>query len=208
MITPRSRRFRDEDGISLVELIVVTLILGIVSGVIVSATISSLQASRRAQDRVIALNELTISLERVSREIRAAYELDPTVLTDIGDANSVIAANVQRDGEVFRHRFYLDETVTPTVLRSDLYRDDAGTDVLIHTAELVIDTANTEVGEKLVRYYAADGLELECAPPDTLVECTDRLSGAQFVELRLVRALPEQSPLIVQTLVNIRSSRF
>lgn len=207
-MTIHPRRRDDEGGLTLIELLVVILILGIVSSIVLSATVAGLKATRRSQDRVVALNELTTSLERVAREVRAAYEIDLTGLPNIASANSYIGANVERAGKVFKNTFFLSTTSGVTQLRVRIDQVVGAVVTPGLQAALITSTANNNTDLKLVTWYDAAGLELTCLPADTVTLCAERLGAAHYIELKLVRELAEQNPVIVQTVVNIRSTRI
>lgn len=56
----------------LVELMVVMLILGVAGSVAVAGVVSGMESSRHSQDRLEALHETQMVIQRVSREIRAS----------------------------------------------------------------------------------------------------------------------------------------
>lgn len=67
------RLSRDGDaGSTLVELLVVMLILGVVGGIVVAGVTSGLRTTSHAQARVDSLAKTQMTIERVSREMRAA----------------------------------------------------------------------------------------------------------------------------------------
>ncbi|QBI21505.1 prepilin-type N-terminal cleavage/methylation domain-containing protein [Egibacter rhizosphaerae] len=65
----------NEDGFTLVELLVVVLLLGVLGAAITSGIVSAHSAQRAQIERSDALAELRTAAERVSRDVRAADPL-------------------------------------------------------------------------------------------------------------------------------------
>lgn len=66
-----------EDGVTLVELLVVMVIGGIIASAVVSTVVSTLQAERQTRDIAVVLNEARAALDRARKEIREARRLYP-----------------------------------------------------------------------------------------------------------------------------------
>jgi prepilin-type N-terminal cleavage/methylation domain-containing protein len=92
------RRLRDDEGITLVELLVTLVILGVVSGITAAAMVRGLQTSTTVQNRI----DTTISLQEaqtaITRQLRSACPV-----TAIGPYS--VEVKVNRAGQVERHRF-------------------------------------------------------------------------------------------------------
>ncbi len=205
-------RTEQEHGFSLIELLVVLVVFSVVGGIVMSATISGLEATRRAQQRVQALNELTVSIERIGRELRAASAVDATRLDLVArDANAQVAVTVQRGDREYSLLYYLDEATVPSTLRFNVEASDL--DGLRIPSEdraavFVTNAGNADAGVPLVRYFRSDGTEL-CAGAISDADCLAELGEAAYMELAVARLLTDQSePIIVRTTVAIRSTRF
>lgn len=88
----------DESGFTLVELLVVTVILGVVGAITVAGVVRGMQTSAHAQDRVEALTATETTLERISRELRAA---DPLCAIEPGAVSLI----VERDQRLLYHHY-------------------------------------------------------------------------------------------------------
>lgn len=74
---------QDDDGFTLVELLVVIVLVGIIGGTVVTSVVRSLDVTQRATSRVEALTDMQRAMERMSRNIRVAEPQgsSPLVLT-------------------------------------------------------------------------------------------------------------------------------
>lgn len=89
---------RGEDGITLVELIVVIGLLAVVGSVFVSGVAGGFRASSLVQARQEAMSELQVSVQRMTRDLRAAA---PAQLVTVG-ANPSISVRVFKAGSCRR----------------------------------------------------------------------------------------------------------
>lgn len=103
-------RWLDEDdtGFTLVELLIAVTLLAILSSVFLGGIVSAFRGSETAHARIETLQALQLTMENVSREIRAANSHD-TVQAAVRTAN---ASTVQFD--VFRAQ---DPLAAPVALR-------------------------------------------------------------------------------------------
>jgi prepilin-type N-terminal cleavage/methylation domain-containing protein len=212
MLTHARRTVGRDGGFTLVELLVVLLLLGVVGSIITTSVITAFTSTRRGEARVHALNDLQRGLERVGRELRAA---DPLVLEPGMDPSAGIGAEIVRRGERIAYRYYLVEVGESVELREDIVRRTLGGQVIEQQEGLFIaDVANVETGTPLFTYYYTDPStrqlrEVDCeADGLTETQCLQRHTTATQVRLTLEKLLPEQSPIRVETVVNIRSVRL
>lgn len=91
-------RRSDESGFTLVELLVVMVILGVVGAITVAGVVRGMQTSAHAQDRVEALTATETTLERITRELRAA---DPLCAVEPGAVSLI----VERDQRLLYHHY-------------------------------------------------------------------------------------------------------
>jgi prepilin-type N-terminal cleavage/methylation domain-containing protein len=83
-VTPWTGRARDDEaGLTLIELLVTMIIMGVISAVVTAGIVTSLTDQRRERTRLDAVSSSQVVLERVSKDLRAA---NPLVA---GDSSSV-----------------------------------------------------------------------------------------------------------------------
>ena len=204
-----------ERGSTMVELMVVLVLMGVIGSIVTGAVVSSLTTSRQADSRMSAMSDLQRGIERVGRELRVADRLE---LDSNGDFAESIGARVYRGGQRVTYRYYIaepDDGEGNPELREDVRRETVDGDLIEEQEGLFIaDIANLETGTDLFTYYAVDPdteelEELDCdAKGWSESECRVRHSTASQIRLRLEKLLPEQEPMRVETVVNIRNTRF
>lgn len=91
-----------DDGVSLVELLVVVLLMGVIGSVVVTSLVRGMNASLRTQDRFDGLADLQQSVDRVTGVLRGA---DPLFIPASTPAGSVAAADVWNATLTQRERF-------------------------------------------------------------------------------------------------------
>ena len=200
----REGRIRDE-GFTVVELLVVMVLLGVIGTITVSAVISSAQASSSAEDRMRALNDLQAGVERVGRELRAAQSMAP----HLGDDPSYgMSSQITRDGDRWRYDYYLDTDDNGDIgLFEDIFRFDADGDLIEQREGIFItDIANLDLDEPVFEYFHRDG-DGDLEPVDCDAQPT-RCATAKQVRLTLWKNIPDQDPISVETVVNVRNMRY
>ena len=181
-MTALQRLRHEEEGWTLVELLVAMTLVVVVGAIVVSSVTAAYSATRRGQDRVAALNELQDGMERMSREARAAIALHGT------DADELVA-DVCRGGDRLRMTYALDDTSAQVRETVEVYTA-TGTDVRRDVPAFM---ERVEGGEPTFRYLDGDGEET--AEPDEV----------RRIEIVLVRDLPEDSEIEVHTSALLRN---
>ncbi len=209
MSMSRHRRERCEQGFALVELLVVLVILGVVGGIVTTAVVTSLRASSATTSRVIALDELQTAMQRVSRDLRAA---ELFIITDSTAVDREVTVVVFRNGE--------EQEVTYRVENRDgvdvLVREDTGQTLitLVDNCEVPDEEPDGDEGaaetdpiascaEPVFTYLNSDGTEIVCDG-----DCANAYSKARQVEIRFIRGINDREPVIVESLVNVRNTRY
>lgn len=218
MLTGHRRRLhdvliQDQRGFSLVELLVVIVLLGAVGAVVTASIVSGTQSLTKGHARIDALNDLQKGLDRIGRELRAA---DPLVLDPGRDYANKLGAEVTRDGRQLRYTYYLVTTAAGTELQQDIeVLDSSGAVVSSETGLFITSIANPSMSPPvpMFRYYDGAGAEISCDDLDTTTgagqsACRDRHLTAAQVRFTIARELPRQEPIVLQSVVNVRNTRF
>lgn len=187
-------RYRDHDGFSLVELLVVMVLLGIVGAIAATGISRGLQADREAQSRIEAFEDIQIAVERVSRDVRAA-----TTLIDIEPRD--IRFEVVRDGSCVEHRYWVDEN--GDLRAADVqFTDDCETPS--GSGERILVPA-IEPGSTVFIYETDE--YLEDADGNRQRTSTEAVGDVRFVTITMTRSLVDQRPVTVRTVVGLRNAR-
>lgn len=207
-------RSRDDRGVSLVELMVVTVLLVVVGGIVVSGVVSAHGVARHAESRVQALTAIHQAVAGVTREIRAADSRDLT------DAPLGAASPSSLETDVFRgdpvQRMRLTYTVTDGVLteRRRVWAPGAAVSDPPESAanRTLLTGLVTGGGLPLFAYHAADGSCITGCTNDSgtyvgTAVPTAALDEVAQVRLRVRRALDGgRSPIEVFTRVALRNA--
>lgn len=173
-------RPRQEDGFTLVELLVVILLLGVVGSVVTAGLVSAMQHTRDSQERIYAMAELQRGAERITRELRAAC---PVMAIDDDD----VTVAVQRGDQTTYHQFY---------------RDDS--DRLRHAVKETADEVPTG-GNVLLSGLPDDGVPIFTYLDDSAQE-VDVARNVHVVRINLRNELPAQDQTVeVATTTSLRN---
>jgi Tfp pilus assembly protein PilE len=203
---------RDETGLTLVELLTVIVILGVIGGFVTNTVITALEATRKGEARVMALNDLQRGVERVGRELRAAEELK---IVPGSDPSGNVGAQVVRNGQRITYRYYLVDVGDGVELREDVVRRTlSGNFIDARNGLFIADIANLDTNTPLFTYYVTNPTTGQLAKIDcdgeglTTTQCEQRHATATQIQLTLEKLLPEQPPIQVETIGNVRSVRI
>ncbi|HEX2027499.1 MAG TPA: prepilin-type N-terminal cleavage/methylation domain-containing protein [Nitriliruptorales bacterium] len=197
----------DESGLTLVELLVVLVIVGVATAIATATMIDSLGATRRADERIQALTEVQTASRRLTREIRvadgAAYPATADGEILVGDSDE-IQVDVYRAGTRIRFRYYTATVGGVEVLREQqtVFSPPTSSSGAVGTARTVVERlANGSNGTPVFVYLTEDGVTAPDGDGDGSPEEVAR------VQITLVRALPEQSDITIDTAVGLRNAR-
>lgn len=180
-----------DGGFTLVELLVTTLIFGVVSAIVGMSLIQGLESSRRVQQRTEANQTATLALERLARHVRAAAPLASIT------ADTIEVENVE--GSVCRRYRYTYDGSAGTIVER--------TSPCTATSGPGITTVGTTTSRTLLRNIANDAAQ-------PILSWTDRsgtpaVSAAQtaVVDIRVVVDPAESPEFEVRSSVTLRNAR-
>lgn len=209
MLTAREggRRRADESGLTLVELLIVLVIVGVVGAIATATMVDSLGATRRADERIQALTELQTASRRITREIRVAdgraYDATADGQVLFGDGDE-LQLDVYRAGTRIRFRYYTETVGGVEVLREvqTVFSPPTSSTGTAGAPRTVVQRlANGSTATPVFVYLTEDGVTAPDGDGDGSPEDVAR------VQVTLVRALPEQRAITVDTAVGLRNAR-
>lgn len=153
----------DEDGFSLVELLVVVLILGVIGGITLTGLVQGFRTSARADARIEAFTDLQRASERVSRDLRRGVWTD-TYVTPTAPAGcrylelapDALTLVIFETGTRYLHQYQLTAgvlTLTRSTWNGTTWQSAA-------TQEVVRGLTNGTAAEPVFSYLDADGVDL------------------------------------------------
>lgn len=180
------RRLDDEQGFTLVELLV-TIALSLTIVTIASGSvIQALQTQRRQVQQVAIQAEANKALERMTRELRAA---NPLLGTPTAPTAGQASVQVTR-GSVRTTTTYALAATTPGRQRIDEARtvEDLGAGTTATTTTTLLDGLALPSGVALFTYHGDDGAPITTAPINP--------AAVRSVTVRLILALPETTAVL------------
>ncbi|MDP9406284.1 MAG: hypothetical protein M3O86_06760 [Actinomycetota bacterium] len=184
------RRFADERGLGLVEVLVAVTLLVVVAGVVADGVITGFVSTRRGQDRVEALTDVQKVVERMSRELRSACPVR------VAEPHRVVVDGY-RQGQRLRFEYTL--PAGSDVLNEKRQRFDPATGAWVTLSDKPFAPAitNRTATPTLATFSYYD---------ETNAATTNPVEAVRL-GIALRRQLPEQKPIRVETIVNARNAR-
>ncbi|MGH3665814.1 MAG: prepilin-type N-terminal cleavage/methylation domain-containing protein [Egibacteraceae bacterium] len=189
---------RSEDGFTLVELLMVVVLLGVISAIALSGLTASMRTARQSNDRIEALADLQRNIERVAQVVRVADGEDYPVGTPgqllLADGND-IRLDVRRGTDLIRYRYWRATSASgePELrLCREVYTPPDDPCATATGQPVLTDLAN-DGATPLFSYLDAEGA---AATGDDIAQ----------VGITLVRDLPTQPAIEVQTTVQLRNA--
>jgi type II secretory pathway pseudopilin PulG len=97
----RRGHLRDDAGVTVIELMVVIVLMGVIGGAVTNSVVGGMRTSRVLQERTEALSQLEITAGRMARQLRAAA---PVEAVTVG-ANEAIQVRTFGQGTCVRHTY-------------------------------------------------------------------------------------------------------
>ena len=210
-------RLADDSGVSLVELLVVIVLMGVIGGIGTTSMVRGMKVSAATQSRFDALADLQRSVDRMTRELRAAAPTQvggaPVLLAQANRISVAVWRNNFTEQYRFTYQYCPDQqtllvrregplATPPTPGTGPLLNCVTPTDPILITG---ISNNTPAPGQPMFRYFVRDpatGLE---SPTPTL---TPTLSLVRKVEVNVWRSMPDlTTPIKVTTMVRLRNAR-
>ncbi len=170
------RRIKADEGLTLVELLIVTLLLGVVGSVVTTGVIQGMQTSREAQERIRALTELEAGTHRATRELRAANPLWP------GVAHDSVTATVYRGDTRFSYTYEASADGSEFVEHRVEFEDEQSVTAVSEATTVIADGLDQE-SVTTFRYYGRDGELLDLDDEDFNVSQVSKVAVTLGAEL-------------------------
>jgi type II secretory pathway pseudopilin PulG len=197
-MTPK--RLHEEAGVSLVELLVVILLMTIIGGAATNTLVRSMKVSATTQTRFDALAELQKSVDRMTRELRAAAPLV------VGGAPVVVAEPNRIVVNEFRNNFTEQRRFTyqfcPTQQRLHARVEGPAPAPSGSPANIVCASTTVPV---LIEDIDNPGPVFEYF--DSAGAATTVPAQIKTIRVTVRRALDGQNPITVTTMVRLRNVR-
>jgi prepilin-type N-terminal cleavage/methylation domain-containing protein len=198
----RLARRGDDSGMTLIELLVTMILMGVIGSVVTAGVVSAMKDQRSSKSRLDAVSSTQRSLERVTKDLRAA---DPLVAADALSVTTLVYHGTACQ----QRRYYVNAT---NQLVQEVAKYPASTTCANRTGAL--GTASTHVLVTKVLNTAADPVfvyqridpaqaALVTVPSpvtSTLVSLVDSVTITVKAGLKF-----GQQPVVVQTAVDLRN---
>ena len=204
MLSGVRARLDDERGVSLVELLVVILLMSVIGGAATTSLVRSMKVSAATQTRFDALGDLQKSVDRMTRELRAAA---PQV---VGGAPVVVAEEDRIVVDVFREGFSQIRRFTYVYCPAQrrIHAGTEGPTPVPSGIPLDVNCATTTLPiliEDVTNPAAGAGSVFEYRDRNGAVTL-DR-TRVKTIRVTVKRDLPDQQPITVETMVRLRNVR-
>ena len=207
-----SGRIRDQSGVTLIELMIVMVLMGVVGVIVLRGFVSASEITATGTQRADALEDIRPAIQRMTRELRAA---DPLVISPSLSYATELSAVVHRGGQTFRHSYAVVDGAEPGEheLWEEVYEVAAdGTETLSRANQLVILVDGTS--DPVFSYLDDAGVPIVCddlnlSTVDAQLACRGRLVAASQVGIRLTRQVAGQtSGIDIDTTISVRNVRY
>jgi type II secretory pathway pseudopilin PulG len=206
LLTPTLREeARRDDGLGLVELLVVVLVLGVIGAMTITSLVRGMRTTDRVEARIQASTDLQRAAERVARDLRRGVWTDisltplpspPAGCTYVSLDGDELTLIVFDGIERFRHTYtHVDGTLTLDV---DRWSSGAWADV--STTTVIDGLQNATAGEDVFSFLDRNGGDLL----EDGLDPTDHADVRNF-RLTLVGTVRDQPAMTLNTTVAARN---
>ena len=185
------RRMQADEGLTVVELLVVTLLLGIVGSVVTTGVIQGMHTSREAQERIRALTELEAGTHRATRELRAANPLWP------GVTSGSVTATVYRDGTRYAYTYEASADGSEFVEHRVEFEDEDSATAVSDTTTVIADGLDQD-SVATFRFYGRDGQLMDVEGEDFHVGRVAKVAVTLGAELSTGELLEVETAVAVR----------
>ena len=207
---------KSQSGVTLVELLVVIIIMGIVSTMILGTWFALSKAYANAAESAEQRDDAQMAMERLTRELRDAQAAPATALDPLAISSTDLGPSSVLFNTTFNMAADADPSTVPHLMRyrlvgETLYRELAGDDRTFGTGDdsqqaVVEHVVNTANNADLFQYYYYDGTGDLRRSTDTTDVPTNTLRIKAIKITLLVDLRPGSSPEFMK-IVNVVQPR-